>query len=141
MSALSVPFPSLTAAPPAPTKPPDPSSHIHDTEFFEANSPRLSFLESLMRDQECAKKRQPSVDLVEAGVVQIDFVGGNRLHPSFELDKEYYKQLCAPWRDSLILKLLGREIGYKALHAHLLQIWQPKGKLDLLDLGAGCFLT
>ncbi|KAJ4823692.1 hypothetical protein Tsubulata_050763 [Turnera subulata] len=131
------------APPPSslPVKPPDPTPDIHDTDIAETSSPRMPFLESLMRDQERAKDRQPIVDLVEAGVVRMSFVDGNRLHPSFELDKNYYKQLCLPWRDSLILRVLGRDIGYKALHTRLVQIWQPKGQLDLLDLGAGCFLA
>ncbi|KAJ4836473.1 hypothetical protein Tsubulata_037890 [Turnera subulata] len=76
------------------------------------SSSRLSFLETLLRDQECAKERQPAVDLVEA----------NR-------------------RDSLILPVLRRDIGYKALHTRLVHIWQPMGQLDLLDLAARCFLA
>ncbi|KAJ4830424.1 hypothetical protein Tsubulata_023054 [Turnera subulata] len=71
----------------------------------------------------------------------MDFVNGNRLHLSFELDKEYYKQMCAPWRESVILKVIGRDIGYKALHTPLLQVWKPSGSLVLLDLGQGCFLA
>ncbi|KAJ4834507.1 hypothetical protein Tsubulata_049655 [Turnera subulata] len=118
-------------------KPPDPPPDIRDTEISEAFVPRPSFLETLMRDQERARARQPSVDLIEAQVVRMEFVKGNRLHPSFELEKEYFKQLCAPWRESLILKLLGRDIGYKALYSRLVHLWKLVGRFELLDLGHG----
>ncbi|KAJ4844704.1 hypothetical protein Tsubulata_024279 [Turnera subulata] len=138
-NALNPPAPATVTTPPH--KPPDPPPDIRDTEFSEASVPRPSFLETLMRDQGRARARQPSVDLIEAQLVHMEFVNGNWLHPSFELEKEYFRQLCAPWRESLILKLLGRDIGYKALYSRLVHLWKLVGRYELLDLGHGCFLA
>ncbi|PKI36285.1 hypothetical protein CRG98_043311 [Punica granatum] len=38
-----------------------------------------------------------------------------------------------PWRDALILKVLGKKFGYVALRRRLQQIWNPKGELHQTD--------
>ena len=38
------------------------------------------------------------------------------------------------WHRTLIIKLLGKGIGYKALESILYQLWAKKGILDIIDL-------
>lgn len=49
--------------------------------------------------------------------------------------------ICRPWRKGLIVKLLGRKIGYKALENCLQQMWVRKGALSLVDLDNDLFLV
>ncbi|KAJ4833645.1 hypothetical protein Tsubulata_001270, partial [Turnera subulata] len=46
-----------------------------------------------------------------------------------------------PWKDTLIVRLLGKTMGYKALYTRLMQLWKPGAALELVDLGHGCYLA
>lgn len=50
-------------------------------------------------------------------------------------------RICKSWRKWLIVKLLGRKIGYKAIENRLQQMWVRKGALSLVDLGNEYFLV
>ncbi|KAJ4844892.1 hypothetical protein Tsubulata_016465, partial [Turnera subulata] len=90
---------------------------------------------------ERAKEKSSMVDLIEEQMVSLTFLDGDRLRPSFALDSDYYQRLCALWTNTLILKLLGRTIGYKALHTRLMQLWKLGASVKILDLGHGCYLA
>ena len=53
---------------------------------------------------------------------------------------ELKKQLASPWKSSVILKLMGRTLGYRALQSRLAGIWRPTGKMQLIDIGYGFFI-
>lgn len=50
-------------------------------------------------------------------------------------------RLCRPWKQGLIVKLLGRRIGFKALENRLNQMWVRKGVMNIIDLGGEFFLV
>lgn len=50
------------------------------------------------------------------------------------------KQIHCPWRRGVIVKLLGREIRYKALETRLEQMWVRRGIINIIDLGNEYFL-
>ncbi|KAJ8768519.1 hypothetical protein K2173_022615 [Erythroxylum novogranatense] len=50
------------------------------------------------------------------------------------------RELVSLWQQALIVKVLGRSIGYKALYTRIHQLWKPKGPLDILDLSSEYFL-
>lgn len=46
-----------------------------------------------------------------------------------------------PWRKGIIVKLLGRKFGYKALETRLKQMWIKKGVINIIDLSNDYFLV
>lgn len=50
------------------------------------------------------------------------------------------RKLAGPWQTSIILKLMGRQLGCRALQTMLAGIWHPAGKIHLIDIGYGFFL-
>ncbi|XVF27193.1 hypothetical protein REPUB_Repub14bG0086000 [Reevesia pubescens] len=54
--------------------------------------------------------------------------------------KEEKQQLRMPWRNALIVKLLGKVLGFQTLSARAKQLWQLEGKYKVVDLGQDYFL-
>jgi hypothetical protein len=61
--------------------------------------------------------------------------------PKFIFSKLEEKRLYRPWRRGVIVKLLGRRIGYKALETRLKQMWVRKGVISIIDLGNDYYLV
>jgi hypothetical protein len=61
--------------------------------------------------------------------------------PKFIFSTKEEKRLYRPWRRGVIVKLLGRRIGYKALETRLKQMWVRKGIISIIDLGNDYFLV
>ncbi|KAK2359196.1 zinc ion binding / nucleic acid binding protein [Trifolium repens] len=61
--------------------------------------------------------------------------------PEFILSEREESRIQRPWRQGLIVKLMGRRIGYKALETRLKQIWVRKGVISIIDLGYEYFLV
>ena len=51
------------------------------------------------------------------------------------------EKMHAPWKNNLIVKVVGKSFGYKALLLRLTGIWQPKGTISMIDLGYEFFLV
>ena len=49
-------------------------------------------------------------------------------------------KLAGPWQTSIILKLMGRPLGYQALQTRLSSIWRPSGMTHLIDIRYGFFI-
>ncbi|KAJ1381927.1 hypothetical protein SESBI_44715 [Sesbania bispinosa] len=47
-----------------------------------------------------------------------------------KISKEERKEACKPWKNSVIVKLLGRRVGLKFLHLRLLKPWNPMGEME-----------
>jgi hypothetical protein len=81
--------------------------------------------------------------------VEIDIEGirveeqkiGNYDCPIFVLSKSEEKRIHRPWKRGVIVKLLGRRIGYKALETRLKQMWVKKGIINIIDLGNDYYLV
>lgn len=61
--------------------------------------------------------------------------------PLICLTKEEKAELRGKWRNSLIVKVWGRTVGYTYLLKRLKTIWKPKAFLDLVALENGYFLV
>ena len=57
-----------------------------------------------------------------------------------QLTPELKNQLAGPWKTSVILKVMGRPLGYRALQTRLAGIWRPTGTMHLIDIGYGYFI-
>ena len=56
------------------------------------------------------------------------------------VSSEMKRKLAGPWQTSIILKLMGRPLGYQALQTRLGSIWQPSGMTHLIDIRYGFLL-
>jgi hypothetical protein len=75
---------------------------------------KLSFRDMLTEGTQKIHVKE-KVNLVEKGLVTITYEGGNKLLPKVSLDESYFKDLCHPWKEALVIKVLGRKVGYQAL--------------------------
>lgn len=55
--------------------------------------------------------------------------------PIVILTKEEYRQMCKPWRKALIVKVLGRNLGFNIIKTRIYQMWKPKGQMIITDVG------
>ncbi|XVF15304.1 hypothetical protein REPUB_Repub09cG0139700 [Reevesia pubescens] len=65
----------------------------------------------------------------------------NPLWPSLPISADEHKELCAPWRKMLIIKVLGKSVGFNFLWNRLKQIWRLEEDFSLVDLGNDFFLV
>lgn len=56
------------------------------------------------------------------------------------LSKETKQHIRAPWAEALIMKVFGKKVGFNFLHAKLMGLWKPEGRIDMVDLGRDFFL-
>lgn len=61
--------------------------------------------------------------------------------PEIRLTKEEKTKLREPWRRLLIVKVLGRRVGYTNLCKRLQTLWHPKSKMELVALDDDYFLV
>ncbi|KAI9099099.1 hypothetical protein K1719_024866 [Acacia pycnantha] len=64
-----------------------------------------------------------------------------RNFPTFSFSGKLKKHLYRAWKQAVIVKLLGRSIGYKLLLAILQKLWAKKGIINLINVGNGFFVV
>ncbi|XP_057443885.1 uncharacterized protein LOC130736047 [Lotus japonicus] len=106
----------------------------------DAPQRRMSFRDKLMGGAVSLKQKQVE-DLVELGKMKIELVDGNRLLPSVTTDSKVLEDMSAPWKESLIVCLLGKRLGYRIMKSKLTSIWKLSGDFELLDVGNGFFMV
>ncbi|CAN1744110.1 hypothetical protein LINPERHAP1_LOCUS2009 [Linum perenne] len=60
---------------------------------------------------------------------------------SLNLSEEFKDKLCKPWSNTVVVRLLGKNIGYSYPCHRLHAIWKPLGNLHIVDLDRNCFLV
>ena len=53
---------------------------------------------------------------------------------------EMKRKMAGPWQTSDILKLMGKQLGYRALQSRLAGIWRPTGNMQFIDIGYGFYI-
>ncbi|CAN1191447.1 hypothetical protein LINPERHAP1_LOCUS40397 [Linum perenne] len=46
---------------------------------------------------------------------------------SSKLSKEFKEKLCKPWSNTVVIRLLGKSVGYAYLYNRLCSMWKPFG--------------
>lgn len=118
-----------------PPKPPDDG----DTRKEDLNA-TLSFRDKLLGNKKADKPKE-KMDLIQKGLVKIDYVDGNRLLPRVQIDAEVFDNLCNPWREALIIKLLGKNLGFRIMQSKLSATWKLSGGFDLMDVDNGFYMV
>ncbi|OMO96272.1 hypothetical protein CCACVL1_05022 [Corchorus capsularis] len=65
----------------------------------------------------------------------------NTKWPLLKVTKEEHDELYQPWRSTLIVKVLGKSVGYNFLLDRLQQLWKLEEGFSLVDLGNNFFLV
>ncbi|KAE8727842.1 hypothetical protein F3Y22_tig00005294pilonHSYRG00127 [Hibiscus syriacus] len=68
-------------------------------------------------------------------------VGSKDSWPSFFTSDKFRAILEIKWTNCLILKLLGKSIGFRALNERIRKMWMPKAEYELIYVGDGYFLA
>ncbi|XP_020231527.1 uncharacterized protein LOC109812068 [Cajanus cajan] len=100
-------------------------------------------LPTSFKDKVLGKTSRPSQtrDLVKDGSMSLELVEGNRLLPKFSIAPTKYEELCGPWKKCLIIKLLGKNIGFLTMKDRLRASWKLEGDFDIIDVSNGFFLV
>lgn len=130
-------FSTLAAPAKPPTgRPPDGGrSHALNTSTIVT-----SFRDKLMSGK-VAPPPRPRVDLFATKLAKIEYEKNNHLLPKLFIESSVISELEAPWEDALIVKLLGKNIGFIAMRNKLQSLWKPEGDMDIKDLGNGFFMV
>ncbi|KAK7251090.1 hypothetical protein RIF29_33993 [Crotalaria pallida] len=75
------------------------------------------------------------------GITVVENMHGKYECPEFILDRKEKESIIRPWKQGLIVKMLGRKIGYKALENRLKQLWVRRGVIDIIDLDYDYYLV
>ncbi|CAL1357659.1 unnamed protein product [Linum trigynum] len=71
-----------------------------------------------------------------------DLIPGERNgEPALKISTEFKNRICAPWQRALVVRLLGRKIGFPTLCSRLRSLWRPVGSMEVMDLDFDCFLV
>lgn len=57
------------------------------------------------------------------------------------LDEKVKENLSFSWKDALVVKLLGKKIGYVTIKDKLKAIWKLMGGFELVEIGHGHFIV
>ena len=101
---------------------------------------KLSFKEKLVGEKMLSGSHR-KVDLIKENLASFDYAGGDKLFPIFHLDESVKERISAPWKEALVVKLLGKEIGFLAMRDRLKKLWKPLAGFDILDIGFGYYLV
>ncbi|GLT81333.1 hypothetical protein SLA2020_527230 [Shorea laevis] len=61
--------------------------------------------------------------------------------PKVKIPKEIWQRLCAPWKNAVIIKLLGKSVNFHVLHARLLKDWRTDNEFEVIDVGLGYYIV
>lgn len=54
--------------------------------------------------------------------------------PIAKVSRTELKETCQPWKNAIIVKLLGKRLGLPFLKASLLKLWEPMSAMEVIDL-------
>ncbi|KAK2353453.1 zinc ion binding / nucleic acid binding protein [Trifolium repens] len=99
----------------------------------------VSFRDKLLGGHQAAPTSREKVDLIAQKLVRIEHEDGNRLLPKVYLDDNVFKGMCSSWTDAIVVKLLGKTLGYRTMKDRLQKIWKPTGGFEMRDVDNGFY--
>ncbi|MED6160504.1 hypothetical protein PIB30_052048 [Stylosanthes scabra] len=61
--------------------------------------------------------------------------------PAVNILLEEYDTWCKPWKCSLIVKLLGKTVGFRTMEAWIKRVWDREGDVLILNITGDFFLS
>jgi hypothetical protein len=115
----------------ATNKPPDPPN---------SSTPKISFRDKLLGPSQEIQTR-PKEDMIAKKLVRIELEDGNRLLPKVFIEPKVFQELCTPWKDAIVVKLLGKTLGYNTMRDRLQKIWKLQGGFEIMDNDNGFYMV
>ncbi|XVF06930.1 hypothetical protein REPUB_Repub06bG0093500 [Reevesia pubescens] len=115
----------------------DPAPH----KGLESNENEDSYKDRLMNASHIMESEsEEEGEFIEEGALSEDDCFGEDIDgPVIWLSKEDKHRIRKPWKNTLIVKLLGRSISYTYLCNKVKQIWSFKGKFEVVDMDHGYY--
>jgi hypothetical protein len=117
-----------------------PSAPLRPPEHVDTHKKKCSFRDKLLGNQEPVPRRE-TVDLIGKNLFRIEFEDGDRRRPRCYADDSALKDLWVPWQHAIIVKLLGKSLGFFAMRDRLKALWKLSGDMDIMDIGYGFFMV
>ncbi|KAL4384625.1 hypothetical protein GQ457_15G012350 [Hibiscus cannabinus] len=103
----------------------------------KGESGMLSFRDMLIGD----KGNKEIIELdVEVGEEDVH-VGGSSTLPEISFSDRIHDEIDAQLANSVVVRLLGKSIGYRALLSRIQNLWSPSGGMSLIDLDNEYYLV
>ncbi|KAL4284826.1 hypothetical protein GQ457_16G025340 [Hibiscus cannabinus] len=100
-----------------------------------------SFKEKLIGKSGMVKNSQSIAEL-DVEVLEDDVrIGGAKGLPEIWFSDRVHDAIDAKLANSLIVRLLGKSIGYRALWNRIMALWNPNGEINLIDLDNEYYLV
>ncbi|WJX69247.1 hypothetical protein P8452_53520 [Trifolium repens] len=80
-------------------------------------------------------------DLFKENLAKIIFEDDNPQKPMVHIDESVFVGLSEPWKDALVVKLLGKSIGFNTMRERLTKLWKLIAGFQLMDIGNGFFMV
>ncbi|KAL4359576.1 hypothetical protein AHAS_Ahas08G0091200 [Arachis hypogaea] len=61
--------------------------------------------------------------------------------PNIPVAKEEFEEWCKPWKNALMVKLLGKRVTFAFMEQRLRRDWEKKGKIHVIDMNRDYFLV
>ena len=74
-------------------------------------------------------------------LAQIELEDNNQLKPKVFFADSVISQASESWRDALIVKLLGKSLGFSMMKAKLANTWNLRAGFDIMSAGNGYFMV
>ena len=125
-----------------------------DNTFLRDNSKNKTYTEAtvdaIMHETHYEEEEQENDD-GDNDTVETETRGNNVDQPGDEeqfneetweinISTELKRKMASPWQTSIIIKLMGKQLGYRALQIRLAGIWRPSGNIVLIEIGYGYFI-
>jgi hypothetical protein len=102
--------------------------------------PKPSFRDKLLGPSQITHTREKE-DMIEKKLVRIELEDGNRLLPKVYLEPKVFQDLCTPWKDAIVIKLLGKNLGYNTMKDRLQKVWKLQGGFEIMDNDNGFYMV
>ncbi|KAL4348041.1 hypothetical protein GQ457_17G013490 [Hibiscus cannabinus] len=106
------------------------------------DDPKPSYASKVAIGQQSSAKANPSYFGEEVVVCPKDvLVDKSGSIPSIRFSDQVHDQVDNCMRNALIVRLLGKLIGFKALHSRIHALWKPVGTLQLIDIDKNYYVV
>ncbi|RYR65034.1 hypothetical protein Ahy_A03g011031 [Arachis hypogaea] len=61
--------------------------------------------------------------------------------PEIPVSKEEFEEWCKPWKNALMVKVLGKRVTFAFMEQRLRRDWEGKGKIHVIDMNRDYFLV
>ncbi|XP_020217579.1 uncharacterized protein LOC109801023 [Cajanus cajan] len=122
-----------------------------DVEAEENKSPSKSYMESLLsndggkvftdfkslnHEMDCPEDEfYKDQDLLEEDSAELDPC------PKIHVTQEEFEEWCAPWKNSLVINVLGKRVAYRMLENKVQKEWAKNGTVRLVDISQDFYLV